>query len=67
MTTSAAGTDEAVRFRGRVWTIDAFRKLGATTDVETADATFGVSRSGPASWRSRTSFRCRCDLSRTRP
>jgi hypothetical protein len=31
--------------RGRAWTIDAIRGLGATTDIETAGAILGIGRS----------------------
>ncbi|MFI5843897.1 DNA-binding protein [Catenuloplanes sp. NPDC051500] len=44
MTTATAGADETARPR-RVWTIDAVRELGSTTDVATAGAIFGIGRS----------------------
>ncbi len=44
MSNSVQGTDATKRAR-RVWTIDAVRGLGSTTDVETAGAIFGIGRS----------------------
>ncbi|GAB7043972.1 hypothetical protein JCM9533A_78230 [Catenuloplanes niger JCM 9533] len=45
MTTGTAEANGAAQRRGRVWTIDAVRGLGMTTDVETAGAILGIGRS----------------------
>jgi helix-turn-helix protein len=38
-------TREAVQQSTKVWTIDAVRNLGSTTDIETAGAILGIGRS----------------------
>jgi hypothetical protein len=43
--TTAADAGGTVRPRDRVWTINAVRGLGSTTDVETAGAILGIGRS----------------------
>jgi len=44
--TTTTTTREAARQPGaKVWTVDAVRNLGATTDIETAGAILGIGRS----------------------
>jgi hypothetical protein len=45
MPTTTTTKDSEQRARTRIWTIDAVRNLGATTDVETAGAILGIGRS----------------------
>jgi len=46
MTTTTTTAVQAVpRGKAQVWTIDAVRGLGATTDIETAGAILGIGRS----------------------
>ncbi|GLI00934.1 helix-turn-helix domain-containing protein [Phytohabitans aurantiacus] len=45
MTTTARAQEAAQRANTKVWTIDAVRNLGATTDIETAGAILGIGRS----------------------
>ncbi|MDP9792940.1 hypothetical protein J2S43_001452 [Catenuloplanes nepalensis] len=45
MNTTVQGAGGTTRPRSRVWTIDAVRDLGSTTDVETAGAILGIGRS----------------------
>ncbi len=45
MTTTTTPVRPAERNPAQVWTIDAVRGLGSTTDVETAGAILGIGRS----------------------
>ena len=44
-TTTRMNDTVSDRTNGRVWTVEAVRKLGITTDVETAGAVLGIGRS----------------------
>ncbi|MBC9005735.1 helix-turn-helix domain-containing protein [Micromonospora aurantiaca] len=44
MSTTTTGGRKASQMQGRVWTIEAVRELGVTTDVETAAAILGIGR-----------------------
>ncbi|MEU5872511.1 helix-turn-helix domain-containing protein [Glycomyces sp. NPDC047369] len=44
MATTTSDGRQSSRLRDQVWTIDAVRDLGVTTDIETAGAILGIGR-----------------------
>lgn len=62
MATTTSDGQKPSRAQDQVWTIDAVRHLGVTTDIETAGAILGIGRTKgpprPTRWPKPTSSRC---------